>query len=244
MKPVLSTLLSALLLTALACLPAFAAGNAPAQAARLNLAAPVVISGTVTDVRIDYGLQYPAILVNGSWIKLAPVWYLVDKGIEISVGDVVKVTAVPCTEPDGISYYAIDITLDGTTYPLRTVDGTPAWNVAATVRFDRARYGTSSGGSVVAGSVTTVTGVIDGLVMNRGIRNPEMTILLGNGTRVVVKLGPERYMEQNDFELKLQERVTARIAVEEKTRAYVALQVTNQVGQTLTFRHDDGSPAW
>lgn len=244
MKPVLRTLLSALLLTALACLPALAAGNAPPQPARMNAAAPVTISGTVTDVRIDYGLQYPAILVNGSWIKLAPVWYLADKGIEISVGDTVTVTAVPCTEPDGVSYYALDITLDGTTYTLRTVDGVPAWNAKAAMMFGRARYGASAGGSVVAGSVTTVTGVIDGLVMGRAIRNPEMTIQLSNGTRVVVKLGPERYMEQNDFELKLQERVTARIAVEQKTQAYVALQVTNQVGQTLTFRHDDGSPAW
>ncbi len=243
MKQVFGTLLSALLLTALACLPALAAGNAPAQTARLNSTAPVVLSGTVTDVRVDYGLQYPAILVNGSWIKLAPVWYLLDKGIEVAVGDTVSVTAVPCTEPDGVSYYAIDITLDGTTYVLRTVDGTPAWNAKAAMMAGRARYGTPAGSPVVAGSVTTVSGVIDALVMNRGIRNPEMTIL-ANGIRVAVKLGPERYMEQNDFELKLQERVTARIAVEEKTRAYVALQITNQAGQTLTFRHDDGSPAW
>jgi len=41
----------------------------------------------VSAVNIGYGMQYPSLTINKLQIKVAPVWYLLDKNFEIKAGD-------------------------------------------------------------------------------------------------------------------------------------------------------------
>ena len=105
-------------------------GGSPNQpATNLNMAKLQTITGPVSAVTLAYGMQYPAISVNKALIKIAPVWYFLDKNFEIKAGDVVTVVAAPSTLPNDTYFYAVEITNTGAKahIVLRDQNGVPLW---------------------------------------------------------------------------------------------------------------------
>lgn len=91
-------------------------------------------------------------------------------------------------------------------------------------------------------SVTPVAGVIDRVVMGAGIEMPYVIVKTASEL-VTVKIGPERILLENDFELNAGDQMTieaARCAVRDEL---VALTITNAAGVKVTLRTPDGLPA-
>jgi hypothetical protein len=69
-------------------------------------------------------------------------------------------------------------------------------------------------------------------------------VLKTDGKLLTLKIGPERILLGADFELNPGQSVTVRYAQATCTDEYLALQITNSAGVTVTLRGDDGTPAW
>ncbi len=66
---------------------------APRANSGLDMAKLQSVEGIISSVQMAFGAQYPAIVINQTQIKLAPVWYLLESGFELAVGESVRVTA-------------------------------------------------------------------------------------------------------------------------------------------------------
>jgi len=223
-------------------------------AARPDPGAVQVIEGTVTAVNIAYGAQYPSIVVNGATIKVAPLWYLLENDFELKTGDSVKVTAAPCNQPGATDLYALEIvnTTTNTTIKLRDESGLPLWGGGRGRRGGLNAMNTNSGarggpngmrantaargGCIDPASVRTVTGVVAAVNAGAGIQMPTLTLKTADGQSITMKIGPERILLANDFELKPGDQVTAKYALATCTNEYVALELTNSAGLTVVLR--------
>ncbi len=219
--------------------------DAPRTGAGLDVAAAATISGPITAIQSAYGVQYPTIVVAGTQIKLAPVWFLLESDFELKVGDTVEVLAAPCTCTDG-SYVALKITKDNVTVELRDSLGLPLWTSRGGGQ--RASGGPNAAaprtgeGCLDPASITTVTGIVDSVTLGAGIQQP--TLVLKTGTTVLsVKIGPERVLFASDIELKPGTEVTVKYAVAACSGENVALSITAG-GVTVVLRQDDGRPVW
>jgi hypothetical protein len=210
-------------------------------ASALNLTKVQTITGAVTAVHIGYGMEYPSITVNKTQIKVAPVWYLLDKGFEIQAGDAVSVVAAPSTQPSDAYLYAIEITNTATKLRivLRDTNGVPLWTGRGNPDGPRAE-----GGCLDPSTAATVSGTVDKVTIGPGIQMPVLVVKTADGKLVTFKLGPERILLAADFELKAGEVVTVKYALETCTDELVALALTNAAGRTVTLRDDDCTPAW
>lgn len=239
-----STLIATVLLSSLTLLAQGPRGPQGRTGSALNMAKVQTISGPVTAVNIAYGAQYPSITINKLQIKVAPVWYLLDKNFEIKAGDVLTVSAAPSTLPNDAYLYAIEISnpAKNLKLTLRDSSGVPLWSGPGRGRGnpDAPRNGA---GCIDPASIKTVTGVIEKLSMGLGVQMP--TLVLRAGTQLLtLKIGPERILLDADFELKEGQTITVRYGRETYEDEYVALQITNAAGQTVKLRDDDGSPNW
>lgn len=88
------------------------------------------VTGAVTAVNIGYGMQYPSITVSKLQIKVAPVWYLLEKNFEIRSGDNLTIVAAPSTSASDSYLYAIEMTNTATKSKLvlRDASGLPLWS--------------------------------------------------------------------------------------------------------------------
>jgi hypothetical protein len=226
------------------------AGQKPNQpAAALDPAAIQTISGAVTAVNIAYGAHYPSIVVNGTVIKVAPIWFLLENDFEIKTGDNVTVKAAPCNQPAENDLYALEIVNEAAqaTIKLRDASGLPLW-IGGRGRRGGApgmRMGAgpmrgmglgARGGCIDPATVRTVTGVVDQVNAGAGIQMPVLTLRTGDGQTVTMKIGPERILLANDFELKPGDQVTAKYALATCTNEFVALELTNAAGATVVLR--------
>lgn len=202
-----------------------------------------VVEGPVTAVNIFYGVRYPSIEVNSTSIRVAPAWFLLENDFEISVGDVVKATAAPCNQ------YLTAVELLNTSrnlaIALRDSSGIPLWSGTGSRRASGQPANARSGGMCLEPStVATVTGTLDDVSYGPGIEMPKLTLTTSDGKSITIKIGPERILLASDFELKSGDTLTVRVAHSTCADEYIALQLTNSAGVTLTLREDDGRPAW
>lgn len=202
-----------------------------------------VVEGPVTAVNVFYGARYPSIDVNGASIRVAPAWFLLENDFEIRVGDVVKATAAPCNR------YLAAVELVNTSrnlaITLRDSSGIPLWSGAGSRRAGGQPASARSGGTCLDPStIATVTGTLDDISYGPGIEMPRLTLTTSGGKSMTVKIGPERILLASDFELKSGDTLTVRVAHSTCADEYIALQLTNAAGVTLTLRGDDGRPAW
>ena len=51
-----------------------------AGTSQLDMSKLQTVTGAITAVNIGYGMQFPSITLNKVQIKIAPAWYLLDKG--------------------------------------------------------------------------------------------------------------------------------------------------------------------
>jgi hypothetical protein len=228
------------------------AGTASRISTGLDMTRQTDVAGTISSVQLAYGAQYPSIVVGKIQIKVAPVWFLLDNDFELAVGDTVTVHAALANNTNDSYLYAIQITktASGAGILLRSELGVPLWSSAADGRGANAtapRTGTGAGTGAGAGcidpaSIKTVTGVIDKVSSGVGIQLPTLVLKLADSTLLTVKIGPERLILANDFELNPGDKLTVKYAACTCTDEFVALQLIDSAGTTLTLREDDGTP--
>ena len=109
-----------------------AAQPATAPNRTLDPASIVIITGIVTKVNLATGVQNPSIVIDGKTIELAPVWWMIERGMEIKEGDNLEVKAAPCLDPNKPWLYAIEVNniTTGTTLTLRDDSGLPFGSAA------------------------------------------------------------------------------------------------------------------
>lgn len=216
-------------------------------AAGVDLTRAQTVTGTVTAVHLNYGTEYPSITMNEMVIKMAPVWFLLDQGFQVKAGDQVTAVVVPSTAPNDAYFYAIEITnntLQTTTIVLRDAAGIPLWSGRLGARTMALGRVSPRGGCLDARTVQTVTGVIESMSAGAGIQMPSLVVKTEIGALVTVKIGPERILLENDFELKVRDVLTVRYVQATCSNEKVALELTNAAGVTLVLRNVDGTPDW
>ena len=80
--------------------------------------------------------------------------------------------------------------------------------------------------------------------MGVGIQMPTMVLKTSDGKLIPIKLGPERVLLEADLELREGQTVTVRYAQPAEADEYIALQITNSAGVTVTLRHDRRNFDW
>lgn len=200
------------------------------------------VTGAITAVNIGYGIEYPSITLNKVQIKMAPVWYLLDKGFEAKIGDSVSLVAAPSTVAADRYLYAVEVT--NTVSKLRIVlrdgAGVPLWSG----RGNPAEGPVAEGGCWDASAVAGVTGTIDKVNMGVGIQMPTLTLKTSDGKLLVLKLGPERVLLEADLELKAGDVVTVSYVQATCTDELIALSITTSSGTVVTLRDGNRGPAW
>jgi hypothetical protein len=222
------------------------AGAASRVKTGLDMTRQTTVAGTISSVQLAYGAQYPSIVVGKIQIKVAPVWFLLDNDFELATGETVTVRVAPANNTSDSYLYAIQITktASGTGILLRSELGVTLWSSPTEGRGSNATALRTGGGAgcVDLASIKTVSGAIDRVNSGVGIQLPTLVLKLADSTLLTVKIGPERLILANDFELNPGATLTVKYALSTCTDEFVALQLTDSTGTILTLRDDDGTP--
>jgi hypothetical protein len=219
-----------------------------AQHSGLNMAAVQVIQGTVTDVDVALGVQYPTIVVNKVQIRLAPAWYLLDNDIEIKTGDSLKITVAPSANAADTFLYAIDVTKGTAFLKLRDSQAFPLWTGGPGMG-NRQGNGSGNGtgecqGCLDAASITSASGTVEKVTAGVGVQFPSVVLKTADAKLLTIKIGPERVLLAADFEIVAGQKLTVKYAVSICKDELVALELTDSNGRTVVLRAADGAPAW
>ncbi len=226
-----------------------AGGRAGTRTPGVDMTRQTVVEGVISAVNIAYGAQYPSIEVNKTLIKVAPVWYLLDNDFELKQGDAVKLTAAPAANPADTYLHAVEIvkTASNAKIALRDAEGFPLWaggNSQGRGPAGGPRAGSCNGGCIEAGSAATAAGTVEQVAMGAGIQHPSLVLKLDDGTLLTVRIGPERTLLGNDFELARGEKAEVKYAQASGCDELVALEITNAAGVRLVLRGENGFPVW
>lgn len=214
----------------------------------LVMASIQTIEGAITSLDLGSGIQYPSIVVNKIQIKLAPVWFLLDQDFEIAIGETVRINAASSSTAGDGYLYAIDIVKTATneSLTLRDSSGQPLWLAANR----RGVAGASNPNAPRTGepcldpaSIRTAAGTVDHVTAGVGIRQPFLVLKSGD-TLLTIKLGPERVLLDEDFEIKAGTQLSVKFGLASCTGEFVALELTDAAGRTLVLRDSGGAPAW
>jgi len=208
------------------------------QRAGLNVAAQVTVEGTISALTLSYGAQYPAVTVNQKVIRLAPVWYLLDNGLELALNDRVKLVAAPSTVAGDSALYALSVTKGTQTLQLRDALGVPLW----LGRGGQNPAPRSGEPCLDLSNLLTAQGTVASVEAAAGIQYPSLVLKLSSGSTLTFKLGPERVLLASDFELMAGEALTVTYVTCPESGELVALTLTNAAGVTLTLRDAGGWP--
>jgi len=245
MKSLLSFILSitAMSATSLAQGPHGLPGGTPASVLAMNRVQ--TITGAVTAVNIGYGMQYPSVTINKLPIKVAPVWYLLEKNFEIKIGDSLTILAAPSTAPSDLYLYAVELTNNATKahIHLRDPSGVPFWSGRGGWVGQSGSGPMSDGDCTEPLAIVTETGTVEQLTIGVGIQMPSVSLKTEAGKLLVIKLGPERLLLQSDIELKAGDIITVKYALTPHDDELVALTITKGT-VTVVLRGDDCHPAW
>ena len=222
------------------------------QQVGLNMAAVKVIQGTVTDVDVALGAQYPTIVINQVQIKLAPAWYLLDNDIEIKTGDSLKLTVAPSPNAADTYVYALDVTKGTAFLKLRDAQGFPLWTGG---RGSGNRQGNGSGsgpgngtgecqGCLDAASIATISGTVEKVTAGVGVQFPTLVLKSADNKLMTIRIGPERVLLAADVEITAGQKLEVKYAASTCKQELVALVLTDSNGRTVVLREPDGSPAW
>ncbi|HXK07437.1 MAG TPA: hypothetical protein VMS37_33895 [Verrucomicrobiae bacterium] len=222
-----------------------AGGSHPQQSSTLAMTSLQTVTGTVTAVSIGYGMQYPSLTVNKVQIKVAPVWYLLEKNFEIKTGDNLSFVAAPSTAAGDPYLYAVEMTNTGTKahVVLRDANGLPLWSQPGGGPGAGLGPGANADAPCEVLSIATESGVVEQVTAGPGIQMPSLTLKTAAGKLLVIKLGPERLLLEADLEVKAGDALSVKYAVTSHDGELVALAITKG-GVTVTLRGDDGRPAW
>jgi hypothetical protein len=217
-------------------------GSAQHANSGLNMAQQTTVTGVISAVQLAVGTQYPTIVINKAQIKVAPVWFLLDNGLELAAGEEVSVLVAPSN--NSVSYlYAIRITktAGGASIVLRNELGIPAWTGGGNGSRSHQDAANCSG-CIDSASIKTATGTIDRVTAGAGIQYPSLVLKAADGSLLTIKIGPEHLILAADFELNPGLTLTVKYAQSTCVDELVALQLTGPNGITITLRNDDGTP--
>jgi hypothetical protein len=219
--------------------PGTGSATAPRTNVGLNMAAQSTIDGELSSVQVATGAQYPSIVVNKTQIKVAPAWYLLENDFELAAGEIVSVVVAPSNNASDAYVYAIQITKAASkaSITLRDELGVPAWVSQMQGRGGNQQGPASCGTCIDLASAQTASGVIDKVNAAVGIQQPTLVLKLKDGSLLTVKLGSERLLLASDFELNAGDALTVKYAQSTCKDEFVALELTNASGKTLTLRN-------
>jgi hypothetical protein len=206
---------------------------------QVDVAKQFVIEGTVAAVHMAAGAQYPSIEIGGRVVKTGPVWFFLENDFEIRAGDTLRVTAAPSLRTADVYALSIVNTKTQAQIALRDAQGVPEWSGGR----GRQRGERSGTACIDPAGARTYAGTVDKVTMGAGIEMPTLVVKVGAGL-VAFRIGPERILLENDFELQAGEAVTVAAAWSPCSEANVAFSITNSSGETLVLRNEDGRPAW
>jgi hypothetical protein len=210
----------------------------------LDMTKVQTIEGAVTAVNIGYGSQYPSLQIGQTAIKVAPVWFFLENDFEIKLGDQLKVVAAPTrtTRDPYLSAISLTHVASNATIVLRDDAGIPQW-----ITGGRPSRGEPQGPGTCGGcgltSIAVVTGTVDQITAEAGIRMPSVVLKTSDGKLLTVKIGPERILLAADFEIKAGESLTVKYGVNCEGEN-VALELINAAGQKVVLRSENGFPGW
>ncbi len=217
----------------------------------LDPAAVTVITGKVTQVNLAVGVQNPSIVIDGKTIELAPVWWMLERGLELKEGETLEVKAAPCLDPAKTMLFAIEIrnSTTGTTLALRDENGLPLW-ITRGGRAQGQQMSSNAGngpadcsGCFDPASVVTASGMVESVNAGLGIQMPTVTLKTGAGL-VTIKIGPERILLEAGFVIKAGDALTATYGKSLCTDELIALSLTNAAGEKVTLRDETGRVNW
>jgi len=241
-----------LLITALTLAPLAAQGpKGPQGSGRaggtgLDMSKVQMIQGTVSAVNIAYGMQYPSIVVAESTIKMAPVWFLLEKDFELRAGDAVRVTAALANPPAEPFLHAIQIVKSDTSalIVMRDENGIPLWTGGRQNR-NAGQSAYPGTGGIEPGSIVAVTGAVAQINAGVGIQHPTMVLKVAEDKLIPLKLGPERVLLSAPFEIRAGMTLVVRYGKNLCCGEYLVLHLTDPAtGEVVVLRNDDGTPAW
>ena len=213
-------------------------------ASLLDMTKITLVEGTVSAVNLAYGAQYPAIEISKTRIKVAPVWFLLENDFEIKTGDRLRVTGAPSTVDAYLHAIEILNLASNARITLRDSNGLPEWTSRGGMFGAGGGLGPGApGGCIDPASVTTLSGLAEQVTAGPGIQQPTLVLKPADGNLVSIKIGPERILLQNDFELNAGQAVMAKVAVASCTGEQIALELSSG-GVTVVLRNADGTPAW
>ncbi len=217
----------------------------------LDPAAVTVIAGTVSTVNLAVGVQHPSIVISGKTIELAPVWWMLERGLEIKEGDNLAVKAAPCLDPAKTMLFAIEVrnVTTGTTLALRDANGLPLWITrGGRSQGQQMNSGAGNGTADCSGcfdpaSVVTASGTVESVNAGLGIQMPTLTLKTSKGL-VTIKIGPTRILLEAGFVIKAGDALTITYGQSVCTDEWIALSLKNAAGETVTLRDPTGRIAW
>lgn len=220
--------------------------TAPRTGTALDMTKTVVIEGRIEAVSIAAGVQYPSIIVAGSTIRLAPVWFLLENDFELAVGDMVKVVAAVCVCREE-SLAAVEISKGAETMVLRDSLGIPLWIKglgAGSGRGGAAADPGNGGACLDLASVERVTGTVVSVNAGLGIQQPSVVLKTNDGRTLSIRLAPERVLLEQDIELAEGMELTVKAARSACVDGLVALELVMPDGVVIRLRDESGRPVW
>jgi hypothetical protein len=211
------------------------------------------LEGVVIEVKMACGEEFPSFdlaLGDGSivTIKTGPYYILLENGFEIRTGDRMSVKAFRSMWYES-TYVAVELMnlTTGETLVLRDGTGKPAWTGWQELGDKGLGYG---GGAAWLDAdpdaIDVHKGKVESINPGMGDGYPSFTLVKSNGKRLTVMLGPNYFMLQHRFELRVGDRVKTWVfASGWFEKIYVGMKVKNQTrGDKVTLREQNGRPLW
>ncbi|MEW6758810.1 MAG: hypothetical protein AB1347_11365 [Acidobacteriota bacterium] len=221
------------------------------------------VTGTVTSVSMEAGIQYPGFALDSNegalTVHLGPYWYLVSENFAVAAGDSVtaRVTSCPRTAvATDVTAFAVTVDTTGVSILLRDeATGLPLWMNGQGGQGGGQgggnggpRNGHRNGGGIYnsctldPATAVDIEGVVTDYAFGLGTHSNTLTVDAA-GTLYSFGLGPYWFMVQNGFTVQVGDQVRAHIAL--CSDHYAAFTVENvTTGATLVLRDADGVPLW
>jgi hypothetical protein len=222
------------------------------------------ITGTVTAVAMDAGIQYPGFTLDSNEgvldVHLGPYWYLVSENFAVAVGDSVTALVTSCprtTTATDVTAFEVTVDTTGASILLRdSATGLPLWMNGQGGQGGGQggggnggpRNGHRNGGGIYnsctldPATAVDIEGVVTEYAFGLGTHSNTVTVDAA-GTLYTFGLGPYWFMVQNAFTVQEGDTLRAHIAL--CSEHYAAFTVENvTTGATLVLRDADGVPLW
>lgn len=206
----------------------------------------LTLDGTIIDVVAEYGEEYPVIVFKpSSWVnpievRLAPMWYLEEVGLDLDALDdpeeeTADLVVFYRLNVDEVVYHAITLTVNDVEYRFRTDDGKPLWTPSGKIKERKL-----ADAALQEGTVRDLGGTV--LRIAPSLVSGELVLTMAGDDCLThrIRLAPAEELLATDFALRERSRIQLRFALEQQTGGAVALQLSTEAQWTLRLRDENG----